>query len=387
MRLPNILAIVMAGGEGSRLDVLTEKRAKPSLPFGGTYRLIDVSLSNLAHAHISDVLLVEEYLPHTLNRHLANGRPWDLDRSHRGLQMTMPYTGAEGEGFHEGNSDTLFSQIPLIEERNPDLVLVLSADHLYLLNFLDVLDTHTHLKADLTMVTTEIFEDASRFSVVETEDQLVTGFEYKPDEPKTQTVGCEIFIFDAKLLVEALRELKPAGLEDYGDDLLPYFVENHRVAQHKHDGYWVDVGTPQAYWTAHMHILEGNGVRLDDDEWPIWSAQPQLRPAKVTKEASIDQAMISAGTTVSGAVTNSIIGPKAVIEKGASVTNCVVLDGAVVRSGAELTNAIIDIDAEVGPGKRGLADGLSIIDADGLVAYRAAFDYAAELPAFIRDQN
>lgn len=120
MRLPNILAIVMAGGDGSRLDVLTEKRAKPSLPFGGTYRLIDVSLSNLAHAHISDVLLVEEYLPHTLNRHLDNGRPWDLDRSHRGLQLTVPYTGAEGEGFHEGNSDTLFSQIPLIEERNPD---------------------------------------------------------------------------------------------------------------------------------------------------------------------------------------------------------------------------------------------------------------------------
>ena len=154
MRIPRILALVLAGGKGSRLGALTEKRVKPALPVAGTYRLIDLALSNLAHSHISDVWVVQQYLPHSLNVHLANGRPWDLDRSHGGLQVLPPYEGASGEGFAEGNADSIYRQKELIRQFAPDLVLVLSADHLYTINFLDVVDTHLEKGADLTMVTT-----------------------------------------------------------------------------------------------------------------------------------------------------------------------------------------------------------------------------------------
>lgn len=387
MKLPKVLAIILAGGKGGRLSALTDDRAKPALPIGGTYRLIDVSLSNLAHSHISDVFLAEQYLPFSINRHLDAGRPWDLDRSHGGLKLVFPFEGGDGEGFAEGNSQTLRSNVTLIERADPDVVLVLSADHLYLINYLDVLNTHQAMEADLTVVTTEVTEHPGRYSVVQAEDQLITDFEYKPDEPKGSTVACEIFLFDAKKLVAALRELdETTGLADYGDDLLPYFVENHRVAQHKHNGHWLDLGTIQSYWTAHMQLLDGEGLRLDDAEWPIWSAQPHLIPARVKKPAAIDNAILSPGSQIAGTVTNSVIGPLVVVEEGASVVNSVILDGAVIRSGADLRNVIVDFDAEVTGGQRGTDDGVTLIGSDGNIAEREKFDQSAFLPRWLRDK-
>lgn len=381
MRLPKILAIILAGGKGSRLGELTENQAKPSLPIGGTYRLVDISLSNLAHSHIRDVVLALQYLPHSITQHLQNGRPWDLDRSHGGLELSYPFEGQEGEGFNDGNSATLFSQIPLIEQYDPDLVLVLSADHLYLVNYLDVVETHQQMRADLTMVSTEVDEHPGRYSVIKSNDGLVTEFAYKPDEPETNNVGCEIFLFDKNKLVDALRELEKDGLEDYGHDLLPYFVNNHRVADHKHKGYWLDLGTIQSYWTAHMQILADEGIRLDDEEWPIWSAQPQKIPAKISKSAHVDNSLVSAGSKVAGTAVNSVVGPDAVVEEGAVVENCVVLNGARIKTGSEIKNAIVIFDAEV-TGKRGSDEVVTLIDVDGTVAEREPFDYEAELPSF-----
>ncbi|MFW6187744.1 MAG: glucose-1-phosphate adenylyltransferase family protein [Actinomycetota bacterium] len=383
MRIPRTLALILAGGKGSRLGALTERRVKPALPVAGTYRLIDVSMSNLVHSHISDVWVVQQYLPHTLNQHLANGRPWDLDRTHGGLQVLPPYEGAEGEGFAEGNADSIYRQKDLIREFAPDLVLVLSADHLYTLNFLDVIDTHLARRADLTMVTTVVDEAPSRYGVVQADDDgRVTGFDYKPEQPQGHLVTGEMFLYSADQLLEALDVLheEQGRLEDYGNDLVPWFVAHRTVVEHRLDGYWMDMGTLQSYWTAHMQLLDGNGASLDDPGWPVLSAQPQLLPARISGSADIRRSMVAAGSTVHGTVEHSVLGPQVVVEEGATVRHCVLLDRVHVAAGVVLENVIADMGAEIASGTYGTPDGITLIDEDGRVRTTEEFDRDAALP-------
>ena len=383
MRLPRILALVLAGGKGSRLGALTEDKVKPALPVAGTYRLIDVALSNLVHAHVSDVWVIQQYLPHGLNAHLANGRPWDLDRTHGGLQVLPPYQGAEGEGFAEGNADSIYRQKDLIREFAPDLVLVLSADHLYTINFLDVVDTHLEQGADLTMVTTEVAEDPSRYGVVQVDDDgVVTGFDYKPEDPRGRLVAGEMFLYDAGRLLEALEELheRQGQLEDYGNDLVPWFVEHARVVEHRLEGYWMDLGTVQSYWTAHLQLLDGEGVALDDPDWPILTAQPQLVPARVAASAEVRGSMVAAGAVVAGTVEHSVLGPRVVVDEGAVVRHCVLLDGVHVPAGAVLVNVVADAGARVPAGEHGRAGAVTLLDGTGTVASVEDFDRGAVLP-------
>lgn len=384
---PRVLALILAGGKGSRLGALTETRVKPALPFGGTYRLIDISLSNLAHSHISNVGIVQQYLPGSLNKHLANGRPWDLDRSHGGLRILAPYQGREGEGFANGNTDSIHRHAHEIEMSGADVVLVLSADHVYTLDFRDVLATHRDADADLTIVTTRIERDASRYGVVHTDSQgVVTAFDYKPDEAATQTVASEVFCYDADDLVAGLRELSGKGeLGDYGEDLVPYFVAHHRVVEHRMDGYWLDLGTLQSYWAGNLQLLYGEGVRLDDPAWPIWTAQPQLLPARIEPGAVVEASMISAGARIEGTVTRSLVGPRVVVEAGAEVTDCVLLDGATISAGVRLRNCVVTPEAVVtGGGPRGTADTVTLIGDDGTIAGREKLDPGEELPAPLR---
>lgn len=379
-----VVALILAGGKGSRLGELTHNRVKPSLPFGGTYRLIDIALSNLAHSHISDVWIVEQYLPASLNRHLSGGRPWDLDRSHGGLRLVGPFEGGEGEGFASGNTDSLWRQVTELEAFGADLVLVLSADHAYRLDLRDVIDTHRAADADLTIVTTEIDRDSSRYAVIDTDDGgRVTRVDYKPEEPAHGVVACEVFCFDAARLVAALRELRERGeLADYGEDLLPHFVAHHRVVEHRMTGYWLDLGTLQSYWAGHLHLLDDGGPELDDPKWPIWSAMPQHIPARVDVGAEVSDSLVSAGARVTGAVTHSVVGPRAVIDAGASLTHCVVLDGAHVGPGVDLLNCVVAPEATVtGGGRRGTADSVTLIGEDGTIAERERLDPGEALPA------
>ncbi len=349
---PRVLAIILAGGEGSRLELLTEHRAKPSLSFAGTFRLIDVPLSNLMHSGLADVWLVEQYRPHSLNDHLANGRPWDLDRTYGGLRVFPPFQGTPEEGFAEGNADALWRQRRLIEEFAPDLVLVLSADHIYQLDFRDVIERHVAERASLTMVVTEVSREAAKRSgVVEVDGNKITGFDYKPDNPKTNIVAAEVFLYDARILLETLRELAEddsTTLKDYGHDLIPRLVAAGNVHAFALNGYWRDVGTLESYWDAHMDVLRGESIAFDDPAWPILTAGHQRLPARLESGAVVHSSLIASGCTVAGRVTNSVLGAGVVIEAGAVVTDSVLLDGVKLESGAVVTRTIIDKGAVVG---------------------------------------
>ena len=365
MRPPRTLCLILAGGKGSRLGALTERRVKPALRVAGSYRLIDVALSTIAHSGLEDVWIAEQYLPHSLNAHLAGGRPWDLDRVRGGLQILAPFEGGEGEGFAQGNSDTLWRHHERLREFDADCIIVLSADHLYTLDLLDVLATHTSRGAELTMVTTRTDEDPSSYSVVETsQDGSVTGFDYKPQEPSGDLVAAEVFCFDASLLMDALEELaeREDGLGDYGEDLVPWFIARGRTVEHRLDGYWMDMGTPETYWRAHMQLIDGDGARLDDPARPVLSAQPQLPPARVADGAAVVDALLSPGSRVAGEVRRSVVGPGVVIEAGATVVESVLLDGVRVGAGVRLTRCIVDEGLHLaGPAAHGGADEVTVL--------------------------
>ncbi|MHA7286931.1 glucose-1-phosphate adenylyltransferase family protein [Arthrobacter sp. MDT3-44] len=366
---PRILAIVLAGGAGGRLGALTHHRAKPAMPLAGSFRLIDVSLSNLHHSGISDVWVMEQYQPKTINDHLRNGRPWDLDRTRGGLLVLPPFSGHEGEGFAEGNADGLLRQAAFIRDFAPDLVLVLSSDHLYRLDYRDVVDTHLRTGAALTMVTVDFDGDASNHGVVAVDDDgRVTGFAYKPEEPQTRIVAAEVFLYTAATLLDALGHLQDDrdGLGDYGHHLVPHLVERGSVVEHRLEGYWRDLGTPANYLRAHLDLVDGKGLDLADPDWPILTEPPQVVPAFLGEGAVVADSLLAPGAAVYGTVRRSVIGSGATVEAGAVVEDSVLLNRVRVREGAHVRNAIIDSGADVSGQRVGAGpDAPAVVDRDG----------------------
>ncbi|WP_105031752.1 glucose-1-phosphate adenylyltransferase family protein [Arthrobacter ruber] len=366
---PRVLAIVLAGGAGGRLGALTEHRAKPAMPLGGSYRLIDIALSNLQHSRISDVWIMEQYQPKTINDHLRNGRPWDLDRTRGGLLVLPPFSGNEGEGFADGNADGLLRQASFIKDFGPDLVLVLSSDHLYRLDFRDVVDTHLATDADLTMVTVDFDGDASHHGVATVgDDGRVTDFAYKPEDPPTSIVAAEIFLYTADALLDTLERLQDTedGLGDYGHHLVPCLVEKGTVVEHRLEGYWRDLGTPVNYLRAHLDLLAGTGFDLADPHWPILTEPPQLNPGFIGDGAVVADALIAPGATVRGTVRRSVVGSGTTVEAGAVVEDSVLLNRVRVTSGAVVRHAIVDSDAVVSGACEGAGpDDPAVVDRDG----------------------
>ena len=360
-KTPRTLVLLLAGGEGNRLEKLTQNRAKPVVPFAGVYRLIDFPLSNCAHSGLHDVWVVEQFQAHSINWHLGNGRPWDLDKTHGGLQILPPMQGFSESGWHQGNADAIWRNEKQIRAFNPELVLVLSADAIYKLDYRQIIAAHLEKRAELTMATLEIdSQEATRFGNVQTNSRgRVTKFAYKPEKPlgkggKTH-VTTEIFVYDAQILLETLEKLakntgKPreeAALSDFGHELLPEFVKRERafafdLKGHAAGDYWRDVGTVESYFAANLEFLENPPFPLDAGEWPILSRFAPLGAAKIEGGAQVQNAQICAGAIVAGVVQNSIIGPGATVEKGASVENCVVLGGARICAGAKVKNAVVD---------------------------------------------
>jgi glucose-1-phosphate adenylyltransferase len=357
-----VLVLILAGGAGGRLEVLTAERAKPAMPFGGVYRLIDFPLSNCLHSGLSDVWVIEQYELHSLNEHLANGRPWDLDRTYGGLRVLPPHQRKEenGEGgFAEGNADAIYRHRSLIREFGPDVLLVLSADHVYKLDYREVIDRHLESGAAATLVTTRVpREKAGRFGVVQVDgDGRVTDFEYKPESPRSDLVTTEVFAYDAVRLLDTLDQLAgetegdESGLKDFGHELIPSLVREGQAREFRHEGYWRDVGTIESYWEGHMELLEPEtALVLDDPDWPLRSYGVQRLPARIEGTARIGASLISPGCRVAGRVERSVLGTGVVVEEGAEVRDSILIEKVVVKAGASVTRAILDEGVEVGEG-------------------------------------
>jgi glucose-1-phosphate adenylyltransferase len=382
MALPKVLVLVLAGGQGSRLELLTETRAKPAMPFAGVYRLVDFPLSNCEHSRIADVWVSLQYQPASLSEHLANGRPWDLDRTTGGLMTLPPFQGSERGGFTEGTADGLWRQAELIRRFDPDALVVVSADAVYKLDYRAVVDDHLASGAEVTMVTTEVAaDDAARYGIVQVDGERVRDYAYKPDDPASTTATNEVFAFSPGPTLDRLeqlsREVGDEGLEDLGSHLLPAQTRDGAARAHRFDGYWRDVGTVEAYWQAHRDFLaEEPPIDLDEPSWPVHTRGGRHSAARLLRTAEVADSLISGGTRVAGSVSGSVLSPGVVVEAGATVVDSVLLPGVRVRAGATVTRAVID-DAVV-VGERATVGG----DGDiALVGREARVDDGAEVPA------
>lgn len=368
------MALILAGGVGGRLELLTEKRAKPVMPFAGFYRLIDFALSNCMHSEISDVWVIEQYQLHSLNEHLSNGRPWDLDRTYGGLQVLPPNQNRDDEaetesGFAEGNADAIYRHRTFIRNFNPDVLVVLSADHIYKLDFRDVIEAHLEKGADVTMVTTKVPENetASRFGVVKVDESgRITGFAYKPENPESDLITTEVFVYNAPKLLEMLDTLanpeeEANSLKDFGHKLVPQLVENGKAFEFRYDGYWRDVGTVQAYWRANMDLLdEKTDFVLDDPDWVILTLAAQRVPAFVYSTAEVKNSLVSPGCKIRGRVMRSVLAPGVSIEEDAEVSDSVILQNVVIKKGASVRGTVVDAAAQIGEkAKVGLTEAIS----------------------------
>lgn len=386
MARPRTLVMVLAGGAGGRLELLTAQRAKPAVPYAGTHRLIDFPLSNALHSGVSDVWVSQQFNPVSLTDHLANGRPWDLDRTTGGLLLLSPRLGGERSGWQSGTAASLWHNAPLIREHAPDALVVVSADAVYVQDYSELVDEHLGSDADVTMTTTEVGpDDASRYGVVRVDPAgRVTDYALKPDEPEGNLVTNEVFVFTPNRLLDLLDELErraededEEGLKDLGNAVLPRLVEDGRAREHRFSGYWRDLGTVASYWSAHMELLvEEPPINLDDPRWPVLTkASASRAPAQISRTASIGSSLVASSARIAGRVERSVIGRGVVVEEGATVVDSVLLPGAVVRSGAMVHCAILDDRVDV---RRGASVGESGGEV-ALIGLQAVIDEGAVL--------
>ncbi len=355
MALPRVLVLVLAGGAGGRLELLTEQRAKPAVPFAGVYRLIDFPLSNCQHSHLADVWVSVQFHPTSLSQHLANGRPWDLDRTDGGLLVLPPYQGTDRAGWVSGTANSLWRYAPLVRDFDPDALVVVSADAVYKLDYREVVDAHLGSGAEVTMVTTEVAaDDASRYGIVEVgSGGKVADYAYKPDQPSTTTATNEVFVFSPGPTLDRLEALAAEhgeeGLEDLGTHLLPAQTRDGLARAHAFGGYWRDVGTVESYWQAHHEFRSPEPpLDLDDPAWAVHTRGGRRSAARVLRGAEVEDSLVSGGTRVGGRVIGSVLSPGVVVEAGATVVDSVLLPGARVRAGATVTRTVLDDGVVVG---------------------------------------
>ena len=360
------LAVIQAGGAGSRMDVLTRERAKPALPVAGIFQLLDFPLSNLAHSGVTDVWLSVQYHGATLEEQVANGRPWDLDRTRGGLRLLLPEEGtgsSDDDGFARGNADELYRIRDQVRMADPEVVVVMSADHVYRLDVGELVAEHLAGDVECTVVTTEVDAgDALDHTVLTVRGDRVTQVHHKPDAPVGTTVAAEVIAYRPDVLIEVLEELHrrlgpeagpgDTGLGDFGEHLLPRLVERGRVGTFVLDGYWRDLGQPHYYLRAHQELLLDDRGVLNDPGWPVLTRHTQRGPARVLDGAEVSDSLVSSGCTVAGVVERSVLGPGVHVAAGARVTDSVVFADTTVETGAVVARSIVDQDCLVGAGAR-----------------------------------
>jgi glucose-1-phosphate adenylyltransferase len=341
------LALILAGGRGTRVDILSEQRVKPSIPFAGKYRIIDFTLSNCTNSGIFDIAIMTQYLPLSLVDHIGVGRPWDLDRRDAKLTMLQPH-----KGWYEGTADAVFKNIEFVERSRAKYVLILSGDHIYRMDYREVLQQHIEKNAEITVCAKVVdYEEATRFGILEADqDGLIIDFEEKPKQPKSNLASMGIYVFNRDVLLELLRTNEEPDL-DFGKHLIPRSVGNRRMYAFAFEGYWRDVGTYDAYLEANLELTQTYSpdvLDMYDPEWKFYTKSEDLPAVKVSRTASIKKALLSNGAIVSGTVERSVLSPGVIIHQGATVINCVLLNGVRVREGAYLENCIVDKHCDIG---------------------------------------
>jgi glucose-1-phosphate adenylyltransferase len=350
-------AVILAGGEGQRLGVLTERRAKPAVPFAGKYRIIDFTLSNCVNSGVFDLMILTQYRPHSLIEHIGAGRPWDLDRGFTGgVQVYQPYRGRVDTDWYRGTADAIYQNLSFVKRGDPDLVLVLSGDHIYKMDYRSLIAFHVEHGADITIGTLNVArEDATRMGILATDgESKVTQFVEKPAEPPGTLASMGIYVFSLKCLVQMLIEdaKKRDSSHDFGKDIIPKMVvTGMRVFAYPFQGYWVDVGTVEAYWRTHMDLLKHPApLDLNDRSWVVHTQSEERPPVKIQEGAIVKDSMITDGCVISpGArIERSILSPGVWIGRDAFVRDSVILTDSMVEEGARVDCAILDKHVRIG---------------------------------------
>ena len=347
------VAMLLAGGQGSRLYALTQNRAKPAVPYGGKYKIIDFPLSNCIHSGIDTVGVLTQYEPLELNAYIGNGATWDLDCMSGGAYVLPPYMkGKKGE-WYSGTASAIFQNIHFIEQYNPEYILILSGDHIYTMDYEKMIDAHEEKGADATIAVMEVpMAEASRFGIMNTDaDMRIVEFEEKPPVPKNNLASMGIYVFTWKKLREYLinDNQDPNSSNDFGKNIIPNMLENgEKMFAYLFSGYWKDVGTIDSLWEANMDLLsERPELDLHDDNWRIYGRNLVFPPHFIGEEASVKNSILCDGCVIHGTVENSILSPGVTVEKGACVKDSVVMQQTVIRSGSCVTRAIVDEDVTI----------------------------------------
>lgn len=347
-----MIAMLLAGGQGSRLGVLTEKVAKPAVAFGGKYRIIDFPLSNCINSGIDTVGVLTQYQPLRLNTHIGIGIPWDLDRNVGGVTVLPPYEKSGNSDWYTGTANAIFQNMAYMETYNPDYVLILSGDHIYKMDYEVMLDYHKANKADVTIACMPVpIEEASRFGVMITDGNgRITEFEEKPEHPRSNLASMGIYIFSWPALKESLIALKDQPNCDFGKHILPYCRDNGKsLYAYEFNGYWKDVGTLGSYWEANMELIDIiPEFNLYEEFWKIYTKGDIIRPQYISSEAVVDRSIISDGAEIYGEVHNSVIGAGVTIKKGAVIRDSIIMKESVIGEGAQVDKSIIAENVTVG---------------------------------------
>jgi glucose-1-phosphate adenylyltransferase len=354
-------AVILAGGEGSRLSVLTQKRTKPAVPFAGKYRIIDFPLSNCVNSGILDLMVLAQYRPQSLIEHIGSGAPWDLNRDFTGgIKILTPYKGRSNSDWYAGTADAVQQNFSFIKQGSPDLVLILSGDHIYTMDYEPMIAFHLDHQADLTVGTIRVpMDEASRFGILATNDDYeITAFVEKPAKPPSNLANMGVYLFNRDLLDRVLWEdhTHKKSSHDFGKDIIPLLVKSKaRVFAFPYTGYWMDVGTVQSYWQAHMDLLSPSPpLKLYDRSWVMHTRTEEQPPARIPANAHVFASMISGGCFIeSGArVESCVLSPGVIIKPGAVVRESIILTDTVIESGAVVERAILDKQVHIGQNAR-----------------------------------
>ena len=353
MAKTDVVAMLLAGGQGSRLGVLTKSIAKPAVPYGGNYRIIDFPLSNCVNSGIYTVGVLTQYQPLVLNDYLGNGHPWDLDRLNGGVHVLSPYEAIGGAEWYKGTANAIYQNIAFIEKYDPEYVVILSGDHIYKMNYADMIEFHKKNNADCTIAVLEVpWEEASRFGILATdENEKIYEFAEKPAEPKSNKASMGVYVFSWDKLKKYLTEdeADPNSSNDFGKNIIPNMLgDGQRMFAFPFKGYWKDVGTIDSLWEANLDIINPNvDLDLSDKSWRIYSRTPNSPPHYIGANAVIENSSVSEGCDIDGLVDYSVISPNVTIEEGAEVRFSVIMPGATVKKGAKVYYSIIAEDAVI----------------------------------------